>query len=268
MKLIVLALDIGQLIISNKSEELNMSNTTTKELIDLLITDKTYTYDIPLNNQEHTFILEITENMEYRRLMSIADKIANIVVDGLEYSPEMRKPILLFYILNDMSNVKPQVDEDGNMDIEYMFKLLKSPIGQKIFEDLIYDIPTLYQLNNIVDDKINHLKEQLLHSNSAVEILTVDLLQKEIEVQELQKKVLEQTDKINSQFSKEEIDKMTNVFADVSKMSQNPEYLKAVAEAIHKENKVKKPQDHKKTTTKTNKKNVDNVVNISDVVQK
>ncbi|MDF2952366.1 MAG: hypothetical protein K0S18_1949, partial [Anaerocolumna sp.] len=38
--------------------------------------------------------------------------------------------------------------------------------------------------------------------------------------------------------------------------------------AIHKENKVKKPQDHKKTTTKTNKKNVDNVVNISDVVQK
>jgi alanyl-tRNA synthetase len=112
-------------------------------------------------------------------------------------------------------------------------------------------ISILQSANELID----YRKQKLLNSinnkqNIEISNLVNNLVKKEIEVQDLQKKVLEQTEKINSQYNKEEITNMTNVFAEVNKLSQNPDYLRAVADAIHKENSKKKPQDHKKSQKK------------------
>ena len=93
-------------------------------------------------------------------------------------------------------------------------------------------------------------------NNNSINSYVIQLIQKEIEVQELQKKVLEETEKMNKDYTKEDIEKMTNVFAAVNENFQNPEYIKAVADVIHKENVVKlpkTPQDHKKKQTSKKK---------------
>lgn len=112
-----------------------------------------------------------------------------------------------------------------------------------------------YGIVHAVNDKIEFRKQKMLNQqNEVLTTLLTKLVKKEIEVQDLQKKVLEQTEKINSQYSKEEMLAITNTFAEVNKLSNNPEYLKAVAEVVHNDKTIKplkKPQDHKKSQKKT-----------------
>lgn len=121
-----------------------------------------------------------------------------------------------------------------------------------------------YAIRKAVNDKIEYRKQKLLSSisnaqSSTLTTLVSELVKKEIKNQDLQTKILEQTEKMNSQYTKEEILHMTETFAKVGEFANNPEYLKAVADAVHNDKTIKKVKtttDHKKPRKTTGKSNV------------
>lgn len=144
---------------NRKSKETEMNTTEDLHIYDIII-DK--------NNNNETVKLELKEAMDYETLIAIADKISNIVVSDNEYKPEYKKPMFLYYILDKMTNYK-SIQTNNIIEINEMFKLIKSPIGQKI-EELINEIPSLKELNELVDIKIAFKKEELLHKSTLDEL--------------------------------------------------------------------------------------------------
>lgn len=102
-----------------------------------------------------------------------------------------------------------------------------------------------------VDKKVAFRKQQLLNKNNTVNKQVEELLQKQIEVQDLQKEILLQQKKMNEVMTPEEqkafADKITGLNDD-----------KVIAEIVKLVNKQKKaePQDHKKPQTKKNDGNI------------
>jgi hypothetical protein len=149
---------------------INMKKITAKEK-KLITTENIYTYDLIIpsqDNKSETIHLEIQENMDYETLIAISDKIADVVVTEEQYKPEYKKPLYLYYVLDNMSNYKP-LQTSNELNINEMFKLLNSPIGQKI-DEVICEIPTLKELNEMINEKIAYKKEVLLHKSSLDEL--------------------------------------------------------------------------------------------------
>lgn len=101
-------------------------------------------------------------------------------------------------------------------------------------------------IKNDVDDIIEFKKQQLLRQNDTVAKYVTELLQLQIEVQKLQKQVLQQQEKIYSEYSKEDIDKLNATLEEMNKNFNSADYQKALADKVYKESKKKKPQDRKK----------------------
>lgn len=174
-----------------------MENISLGEM-NLIKEDKVYNRQVTITSKDEskTIDLELNESLEYDTLIAIADKISDAVVSNGIYSPENKKPLFLFYVLNNMTNIKPKVDEEGNIDLNDIFKLMKSPIGKEI-EDLTVTVPTLWELDYLIDDKIEFKKQEMLHNkkssmDEAFESLNTLLLSlnekaKELDVKKLEK---------------------------------------------------------------------------------
>lgn len=161
----------------------------------LITTENIYTYELiesSQDNKSETINLVIQENMDYETLIAISNKITDVVVTEDQYKPEYKKPLYLYYVLNNMSNYKP-LQTNNELNINEMFKLLNSPIGKKINE-VICEIPTLKELNEIINEKIAYKKEELLHKSSLDELfnslnsllITINEKARELDINDLE----------------------------------------------------------------------------------
>jgi hypothetical protein len=78
------------------------------------------------------------------------------------------------------------------------------------------------------------------------------LIQKEIENQDLQKKILDQQYAVNEKYKDVDLIEIKEIIDTMNKNFNNPEFIKAMAETVHNDKSIKQiktPQDHKKPST-------------------
>lgn len=97
-----------------------------------------------------------------------------------------------------------------------------------------------WELNQDINDIVDFKKKQLLNENNEINKLLIDLVKEQIETVKLQKRVLEDADKINKQCTPEDIKKFTEVSEKLLEKIKEPEIQKGLVQNI------KKPSDHKR----------------------
>ncbi|MDR2277378.1 MAG: hypothetical protein LBE23_05925 [Vagococcus sp.] len=190
--------------------------------------------------------------------LSLSEKAAfiNIVVNNcfreneetgeLDYTPYLRE---LFTINAFATYVLDGVEftEDDNV-----YELI---LGDTELERLYYDWTNksndYLQISTNASDMIEFKKQQVLSKNNTVSNYVTELLQKQIEIADLQKVVLEQQKELNSAISPEDQKAFTEKFMGLS----NEDFITELVKQAHKDNQVK-PQDHKKPQAKKKKNNI------------
>jgi len=102
--------------------------------------------------------------------------------------------------------------------------------------------PYLWDMQNDITEIVEFKKQQIIQKNSNVNKYLEELLKEQIETMKLQKKILKDADKINKQYSKEEIMRITDASEKLSEKLKDVEVQKGLVQSI------KKPTDHKKST--------------------
>jgi hypothetical protein len=204
---------------------------------------------IPL--QEKTDIIDLALTILFGRF----DDDNNLIETDVYQEPnvlidDMFKVVSIFSAYSDI-DVKDRVSTyDMIMEKGYYRNLLDITEDAKIFDQL-------FEIR--IAEKREFLKDSYMNQqNETLTTLVSNLVAKELEVQKLQQKVLEQQDKINSQFTKEDIEKYVATFNEVNNNFNSKEYISSVTDSVHKLNNKKKPQDHKKAQSKPKLEVVDN----------
>lgn len=102
-----------------------------------------------------------------------------------------------------------------------------------------------WEINQDITDILDFKKQQLLNSNNEVTKYVLDLLKDQISAIKLQKKILQNTDKINGQYTKEETLKITEIMENFSNRLNDPEIQKGLVQSISETKAFKTPEDHK-----------------------
>lgn len=178
-------------------------------------------------------------------------------------------------VVSDAVDICFITDENGNdVDFTPEYKIvslkaafaekylnLELPSGDDEFEEAYdiymdidvsdyYDKINLAQWYSIIDSvngKVEYRKQLMLNKNNTISKLTEELLQQQLEVQTLQKEILEQQKRMNEVVSPEE----QKAFADKFSTLDNEKVISEIVKLVHKENKTK-PQDHKKAKSPVN----------------
>lgn len=83
-----------------------------------------------------------------------------------------------------------------------------------------------------INEKIDFRKQKLLKQDNDVTKQVINLLKEQIETIKLQKKALQQTEEINSQYSKKEIMKVINTISKLNNNLKNPEIQKGIVNEL------------------------------------
>jgi hypothetical protein len=157
--------------------------------------------------------------------------------NDIEYTPQYKYPALkeaiaIFY-----------TDYEKTDDIVANYETYKSLNINTDFEG--YE--QFYEMTRAIDERIEFRKQKMLNSDNVVSKFVTDLLKEQIETVKLQKKVIQQAEKLNKQFTPEEIKAMNENIAILNKNVNSPEFQKGIVEAIDTIKPFKRPQDYKKS---------------------
>lgn len=131
-----------------------MSNKVTKTTLESHITLTEFT--LPIND---TLTLHFTDKLTLSQAEEIAEVIANTCVTEPTYHATFKKPLLLYFILTKLGNVTIPTS-NGSINLDYVFKLYKSEIGQKVMSKLD-EIPLAQYIAEAVEEKIIFTREKL-----------------------------------------------------------------------------------------------------------
>lgn len=184
--------------------------------------------------------MKISNEIKLKDKVSLDDKIkiVNTVVNSCflngEFTPYYKDYTLkMCFGLYILEGVEFEENEDIAELVEDRNELSEL---WRIWQDDSISWDLTQDINDIVDFK----KKQLLNENNEINKLLIDLVKEQIETVKLQKKVLENTDKINGQYSKEEIMRITEASEKLSDKLKDIDVQKGLVQNI------KKPTDHKR----------------------
>jgi Ser-tRNA(Ala) deacylase AlaX len=185
----------------------------------------------------------IKNSVELKKELSLSDKILiiNMMVDGyftenevtgeIDYTPYFKEYSTIgafaLYALNGLV-----IEEDEK---DFVDKIKSDPELLALYyrwssdsSDTFCDIE--YNVKDIVDFK----KQVIISKSNTVSKLTEELLQKQLEVQQLQAEVLEQQKKMNDEYTKDEILSISKIFEAVNENMKSSVFQKAVAKELTK----------------------------------
>jgi predicted nucleotidyltransferase len=184
--------------------------------------------------------MKTSNNIELKDKVSLDDKIKiiNTVVNSCflngEYTPYYKDYTLkMCFGLYVLSGIEFEENEDIAELIEEKNELSEL---WRMWKDDSFS----WELTQDIDDIVDYKKKQLLNENNEINKYLIDLLREQVETVKLQKKVLEQADKINGQYSKEDIMRITEASEKLSDKLKDIDVQKGLVQSI------KKPTDHKR----------------------
>lgn len=202
----------------------------------------------------------IKNQLSFRETIQFVESVVSSVFTqdsegiDIDYSPSSLHPLIQATFAEFYTDMKflPTVDEEGN-EIEGNF-------DKNFKEYMAIDIDTIdwdingnlfnriqyIEMLNAIDETIDFRKQKMLQ-NDSVSKYVKELLQTQIEVQKLQKKILQQNEKMSKQFTPDEIRAMNENIAILNQSINSPDYQKGLASAINTVKPFKRPDDYKKS---------------------
>lgn len=156
-------------------------------------------------------------NLSLSVVIAIANKISSEVVTDLgEYRPELKEPLLLFYILKESADI-----EFDSFDAEEMFALLNSNLGQKVIGQSKYN-NWLNKLDVLVKEKIVHRNSIYCNPNSLVNDKLITLIDKELSVQNAMYDSVKYMEDLSQNFTADDMSNFMVKISEFTEMMKNP----------------------------------------------
>ena len=103
-------------------------------------------------------------NISYEKAIYICKKVADIVLkQNGTYFPELRDVLIFCFIAKNMTNLPIKQDKDGNLDIEFFYKLMTSEVGKK-FRNYFKSDPICNFIVRETRELLNYRKEIYLRT--------------------------------------------------------------------------------------------------------
>jgi 2C-methyl-D-erythritol 2,4-cyclodiphosphate synthase len=187
---------------------------------------------------------QLTFTEVYSTVRDIADSCFTKDEEGndIDYSPAAKSAsIQVAFVENytDFVFLKPSNPDDEKETSEVFDKNYAEYMAIDIDDFIEHSYNPMFnikQWNSILEsanELIEYRKQKLLQKNDTISNLVADLIKEQLETVKLQKKVIEQTEKLNSQYTKKDIDKMLKLLDRTNKNFNSKDYIMGVAEAVH-----------------------------------
>lgn len=183
---------------------------------------KVITYSI---NENDDIQIELQDNVSLSELSAISDQVTSTCIGNDYYHPEYKLPFMLYYVLEKMTNLSLPT-KDGTIDLEQVFSIYKSPIGQTITSNWL-TFPLIKHLSDSIDEKMKYAKEQLRIDYQVNDLIKYGLKT----IQDMEDLITHTTNTINTAMEsldpkkqQESLDSMINALNEVS--SDKLEFIK------------------------------------------
>lgn len=169
-----------------------MSNKITKTILESRIASTEFTLPI-----DDTLTIQFSDKLTLSQAEEIAEIIANTCVVEQTYHATFKKPLLLYFILTKLGNVTIPTS-NGSINLDYVFKLYKSEIGQKIMSKLD-EIPLAQYISEAVEEKIIFAREKLKIDQRICEFIqTITQWLENVDVEKMNTSANSVFDRLNS----------------------------------------------------------------------
>jgi hypothetical protein len=162
----------------------------------------------------------------------------------IEYTPAFKNIALKEAVAIFFTDYSPTDNFETNYELYKDLDYSLADVGGDNFAEIL----------KAIDDEIDFRKQKMLQSDNSISKYITELLQLQIENQKLQKKVLQQTEKLNKQFSPAEIKTISENIGILNQNMKNAEVQKGLVEAIDTVKPFKRSEDQKLKSQNNEKK--------------
>lgn len=101
-------------------------------------------------------------NISCKKAFSFCEQASNDILnpDGM-YLPGLKNILIFCFIVQNMTNLPVKRDKDGNLDIDFIYSLMCSKIGENLINKII-EHPVYNLLNDEIEEILNFKKEVYL----------------------------------------------------------------------------------------------------------
>ena len=160
-------------------------------------------------------------NISCEKIFAFCEQTSNAIFnpEGL-YIPKLKDILIFAFMLENMTNIKIKKDENGNIDIDFIYSLMRSEIGKKISQKFKTDITYYFlvqEIKGIVSYKKDLYLKKVSPQNKTLE--NIDNLIEELS--ETAGKISNFAEEQNKVVTNEKLDKIIKIFDKVKKENES-----------------------------------------------
>lgn len=168
------------------------------------------------------------------------DEIGEITYSPLKKMVSIKQMLVKFF--SNFEDVD-KVDVD-----DYYLEIANTNFYEKVGQQV-------RELLSVIDERISTKRDEINNSSmNKMAILMTEILELNLENEKKQREILDMTAKINENFEKDEIMRITETFSKLNENFQSKEVISEVVKQVKTDNAKNNLKDHKKSSKRTSKK--------------